>query len=188
MTQSRAGAQPVALVLVTIMVSLLALVLYYRAVIPSGAESAGRVTSSSASTVHPDIPTWTPGEPDAAAGMSYVTPAEPPGISRERAIEIAGSVGFSPGYAPKVSARYELMSFENSQAWAHQLTQEGLQHHTRGFVDIPVWVVSYEGLRMEPSGPPAVDKASLRPEDFNHELNIVISAETGAYLGGFTYR
>lgn len=113
-----------------------------------------------------------------------------PAISREQALRAAGAVGFTPGPFPgiTISARYELMSFENPEVWAGTLKMKGLDSHTQGFVDIPVWVVSYEGLAIPPSGPPPPEGSTPTPRGVNRELNVVISAENGEYLGGFTYR
>ncbi len=109
---------------------------------------------------------------------------------RERAIAAASAAPVSMGGAAKASrasARYVLMSHANPAEWASILAEKGLGHHS-SYTDVPVWIVSYEGMSMpSSSGATRGDAAAVRPI-INHELNVVISAENGEVLGTFTYR
>ncbi len=142
------------------------------------------------------IPTWVPGETD--LGMSYDTPRTPPNIDREAALLKAGTHPFGSPYegAAKLSARYELMSFDHPEEWAGVLEAKGLGVG-RQFTKVPVWIVSYEGVTIYGSGPapeednPYIQRGEgvpLETRPVNHELNIVVSAKNGEVLGSFTYR
>lgn len=165
--------------------------------VQAAASHAAAVPSVTADVIA--VPTWTPGEPDSE--MYYKQPVQPPKVSREEAIAIAGKHAFGLTYdsAPKITARYELMSHVNPEQWAGILEKKGLGTG-RKFVDVPVWVVSYEGVAIYGSGPPpepgdpeyalATSGAGvpLDTRPVNHEMNVVISADNGEVLGAFTYR
>jgi hypothetical protein len=149
----------------------------------------GQQRTSRTGTNPGEVPNWVPGEPDRAIGMRYERPAVQPGISRETAIAAANTRNYAFPSAPGIRARYESMSFDNPLVWAAILPEKGLGHH-KLFRDIPVWVISYEGVRIPPShaGAHVPDRAMGQPPEPNQEMNVVVSAENGEVLGAFTYR
>ncbi len=128
-----------------------------------------------------------PGDPP--PGMTYDEPTAPPQVMREQAVAAANAAPISIGGATKassVSARYVLMSHANPAEWASILPEKGLGHHS-SYTDIPVWIVSYEGMNMASSSGATRGDEAVQPA-VNHELNVVVSAENGEVLGTFTYR
>lgn len=131
---------------------------------------------------------WIPGDPP--PGVIYREPPAPPQVMREQAVAAAGAAPISMGGAAKasrVSARYVLMSHANPAEWASILPEKGLGHHS-SYTNIPVWIVSYEGMNMPSSSGATHGGAAAIQPIINHELNVVVSAENGEVLGTFTYR
>lgn len=134
-------------------------------------------------TPPPDMPSWTPGEPDTESMMSF-KPADPslipPKVSKRQAIAIANADGYS---GPWVTARYVLMTHEPAEAYINSLKLVGLAKlHPDGFKDVPVWIVSYEGVRDYQAGN---NQTPLPP---HREINVIVSAENGMILGGYSFR
>lgn len=86
---------------------------------------------------------------------------------------------------------YVLMSYSDPADYKGELAQAGiLDKYPHGFRNIPVWVFTFRGLHMEGSyNPnPVNTPTSDTPWSINHEMNVVISADSGKYLEAFTYR
>ncbi len=157
---------------------LAALICVFAALLIVG-NSARRTGVGNAADGQVPIPTWTPGEPD--YDMIYDKPTKPPLITKAEAIAAADEADYSAPGAPYVSARYELLTEVPANAYEWQLEQAGLDKlHPDGFVKIPVWVVSCEGLHMPSMGD--------NPPTYNSELNVVVSAENGKVLFSYTFR
>ncbi len=140
------------------------------------------------------IPTWTPGIDNHSKSMQgwiFRTPPasmRPPKVSERQAIAIANRVGYVPGHAPWVTAKYVLLTREPPQAYLYILQRAHLaDKHPDGFVDIPVWIVSYEGVRMPLSGGD-VSGTPMPTRSPDRELNVIVSAENGYVLGGYDFR
>jgi len=137
-----------------------------------------------------EVPDWEPGEAPGHMGISYKRPTGAPKVSKEQAIAAANQEGIADATAPLIAARHELMTAEGKGMWRELLRAAGLGS---AFTDVPVWVISYEGVNVSSSGPPPVpEDTTSSSEDVsplvNRETNIIISAENGAYLGAFSYR
>ena len=61
---------------------------------------------------------------------------------------------------------------------------------TPRFVRVPVWIVTFRGLSIEPIGRfvPGTDPLPGRPSAVNTEFNVVVNALTSEYMEAFTYR
>ena len=90
-----------------------------------GAEAKGGVGLNATPLPLP-VPTWTPGEPDVAAGMSFDPPTIPPVVSQERAVQAANSADYASPSAPRISARHVLMSFKNPDKCAESIERSVL--------------------------------------------------------------
>ncbi len=137
-------------------------------------------------TPPPGVPTWKPGEPDTASGMSFTNPSaslRPPVVSERQAIAIANTAPYAVPHAPWITARYVLMTREPAEFYKGLLKQDGLlDEHPDGFRNVPVWIVSYEGVEM----PFSSDSATPLPPA--KEVNVIVSAENGVILGGYSFR
>ncbi len=135
---------------------------------------------------------WITEDPPARVGITFKPATAPAQIGRDKAIEIANGHALSMGGQAKgaaIHARYVLMSNGKPEVGIDILQQKGLGYH-KTFTDIPVWVVSYEGLNMLGShgtSPNGVEPTP-GPQDYNHEQNVIVSAENGEILGAYTYR
>jgi hypothetical protein len=97
-----------------------------------------------------------------------------PAISEVEALEIARAS--APGYArtaSSLSARYGLLS---NDVWRERLTDG---RHALKYQDVPAWLVTYKGVMVASHG---------GYQQFNHELNVLVDAQTGEALFEFSYR
>ncbi len=140
--------------------------------------------------VPPGPPTWEPGQP--GPDMHFAPATSPPKIVREQAIQIALKELPVDTSKIQVSARYVLMTYDSPELYKGNLEAAGLlDAHPEGWKDLPVWIVSYEGLR-RPVGElePRVLKPGATPRivPVQREENVIISAENGSYLGAYSFR
>ncbi len=108
-------------------------------------------------------------------GIRYGHPTSPPKISQEQAIQIVKTRHPElANEATSIVAQYVLFSNDNY----YRVDAQGQNHYF--FQNVPAWVISFEGLNLASHGPP--------PITYNHELNVVINAQTGEDMGEFSYR
>ncbi len=136
-----------------------------------------------------NVSTWTPGEPE--PDMHFSTPSSPPEISREEAIKAAEEAWFTPKKYVRISARYVLMTKDDPEDWKSNLEHAGLlDRHPDGWKDLPVWIVSFEGVHI-PTNTWVIrgkGRNAVRVPNYHRELNIIISAENGKYLEAYAFR
>ncbi len=110
----------------------------------------------------------------------------PPKVSERQAIAIANRLGYVPSHAPWVTAKYVLLTQRPPHDYISDLQRAGLaDEYPDGFVDVPVWIVSYEGVRMPLSGGGAENLTPVPPD---RELNVVVRAENGYVFGAYDFR
>ncbi len=132
---------------------------------------------------------------DEGGGPDYSLPTKPPKITRQQAIDAARKTGLVPPDARPDRVNYVLASFPDPAHHTHELKVAGiLDKYPNGFTNIPVWIVTFRGLNMPALGnfalfaTPTPGSATPHPLPVNHELNLIISADTGVCMGAFTYR
>lgn len=120
-------------------------------------------------------------------GITYSTPSTAPAITEAEAIAIAqqafAAEPASAGASVLVEARYVLF------------TEAAPPEHPENLAvltNVPAWVVTFKNVKVPTSGGPryrAEEQAQIAPPVCeNTEWNVVIDAQTGEVLRGFTYR
>ena len=109
-------------------------------------------------------------------GIRYGSPSSPPKITQQQAIQLATTrLGLPLAHqATHIHALYVL--FSDNQYYSTDAN--GQKNYF--FQNVPAWVVTFQGVNFANSG--------RGPARFNHEVNVVINAQTGEYMELFTYR
>ncbi len=114
-------------------------------------------------------------------GMEFI-PADAhsqPAITQEQAL--ATAYKYAPGLSKSASAVIIQLGYLSMPA-ALKAAQKGGDINMR-YADMGlVWVVSFQGVKVESAGPPGGQPRS------SSEWNVVINARTGDYIMQFTYR
>ncbi len=112
----------------------------------------------------------------ASIGIRYGSPSSPPKITQQQAIQLATTRLGLPlaNQATHINALYVLFSDDQY----YSTDAKGQKSYF--FQNVPAWVVTFQGVNFASSG--------RGPARFNHEVNVVINAQTGEYMELFTYR
>jgi len=116
-----------------------------------------------------------------------------PSVTKDAAIAIAkrevGGIDTTAVDAEHITAMYTSLSDYPAGPSEPPLTLPGT---TRVMKDIPVWIVTFHGVHMLHSGPCMIDASgkqipSTRDPYVFGDTNVVLDAETGEVLEGFSY-
>lgn len=115
-----------------------------------------------------------------------------PSVAEDTAIDIAkreAGGDTTAGGAEHITAMYTSLSDYPAGPGESPLTLPGT---TRVMKDVPVWIVTFHGVRMLHSGPCMMDASgkqipSTRDPYVFGDTNVVLDAETGEVLEGFSY-
>jgi hypothetical protein len=116
-----------------------------------------------------------------------------PSVTEDRAIAIAkrevGGIDTTAGDAEHITAVYTSLSDYPAGPDESPLTLPGT---SRVMKDVPVWIVTFHGVHMLRSGPCMIDASgnqipSTRDPYVFGDTNVVLDAETGEVLEGFSY-
>lgn len=117
--------------------------------------------------------------------LRYDPPTSPPKITQDEAIAIvrARAAPAAAKQATSITALYVLFSNDGD----YREDAQGVRHYE--FQRRPAWVVTLHGVNIPSKGgrrPRHGEQAA--PPSYFHEWNVVIDAETGAYLESFANR
>jgi hypothetical protein len=112
-----------------------------------------------------------------------------PSVTEDAAIAVAKHNAPIAGDAEHITAMYTSFSDYPAGPGKSPLTFPGT---TRVMKDVPVWIVTFHGVHMLRSGPCMMDASgkqipSTRDPYVFGDANVVLDAETGEVLEGFSY-
>lgn len=110
-------------------------------------------------------------------GVRYETATVPAKVTSDQAIAAASSWlgAVLTSQATQISTQYVLFSDDQY----YSTDTQGVKQFK--FQRVPAWVVTYTGVTLPSHGPVG------QSTQFNHELHVVISAETGEYMESYSY-
>lgn len=111
-------------------------------------------------------------------GVRYETATVPPKVTSDQAIATASNwLGIAlTSQATQISTQYVLFSDDQY----YSTDTQGVKQFK--FQRVPAWVVTFTDVPIPSHGPVG------QPTQFNHELHVVINAETGEYMESYSYR
>ncbi len=121
----------------------------------------------------------------ASIGIRYGSPSSPPKITQQQAIQLATTwLGLPLAHqATHIHALYVLFSDDQY----YSTDARGQKNYL--YENVPAWVVILEGLNLPGSGGGRPAHGSNQNTiKYNHEMNVVINAQSGEYMEAFTYR
>lgn len=106
-------------------------------------------------------------------------------ITKEQAIESANTeAGSWVTQAKKISVLKSKMTYKNFTLFSEETLNANPDLKAKGYIDnLPVWIVSYQGLNLPPKGGSLTIQA--KP---NTEYNVVVDAVSGKPLVAYRYR
>lgn len=111
-----------------------------------------------------------------------------PVISKEVAIENAKKAFPELASVNNIKTQLNKMTYKGLTLFSEEAIKKNPRLKTNGYLENdPVWIVSFKGLKIRPSGPagtPDVDKEKR----VHQEENVVVDALTGETLFSFTFR
>ncbi len=119
----------------------------------------------------------------ASMGITFANPGTlVPLITKDQAVQIAAQT-FAPlaATAKSVHVELQLVTDKTTKMFSPKEMQENPQVALNGLANTPCYIVTYEGINFTKSIPNHADVV-------NHEYNVLIDAQTGQILYGFTYR
>ncbi len=84
--------------------------------------------------------------------------------------------------ATQVAATYVLFSDDDY----YTTSATGVKHFY--FQNTPAWVVTFQGVSFPTHGPRGIGQGTVQVQRVNHEVNVVINAQTGERMEIFSYR
>lgn len=110
-------------------------------------------------------------------GVRYETATVPAKVTSDQAIAAAKSWlgAVLTSQATNISTQYVLFSDDQY----YSTDTQGVKQFK--FQRVPAWIVTFTGVTVSSRGPVG------QPTQFNHELHVVINAETGEYMESYSY-
>ena len=156
------------------------------------AENDGTPVNQSANSVNsgtisdPDVQDIVKLKSEMGIDLENVSPIK--GISKEEAIAAANNeVGSIKNKATKVVVTFHRMTYKNFTLFSEDVLNANPELKAKGHMDmLPVWIVSYKGLKLQPKGG-LFQNTSIKPRP-NTEFNVVVDAYSGKPLVSYEYR
>lgn len=109
-------------------------------------------------------------------------------ISKEEAIVAANNeVGTIKNEATKIVVTFHQITYKTFTLFSEDVLNANPELKAKGYMDkLPVWIVSYKGLKLQPKGGFSLNP-SQKPRP-NTEYNVVVDAYSGKPLVKYEYR